>query len=106
MYPVAVLCCAAGVSRSGYYRFADQPNMASDTDRELASCIRKVQEEVRYSYGYRRMKIAVEDKLNCVVNKKRIARIQRVAALQARIRRRRYTYHRLNFQQEKAKPGL
>jgi putative transposase len=106
MHPIAVLCRAAGVSRSGYYRFAGQPDMASDADSELASCIRMVQEEVRHIYGYRRMKIAVEEKLNVVVNKKRIARIQRETALQARIRRKRYTYHRLNFQQEKAKPNI
>jgi putative transposase len=106
MHPIAVLCRAAGVSRSGYYRFAGHPDATEEADRELANCIRKVQEEVRHIYGYRRMKIAVEDRLNVVVNKKRIARIQRETALQARIRRKRCTYHRLNFQQEKAKPNI
>lgn len=106
MHSIAALCRAAGVSRSGYYRFCSLSNTTADNDRQIASCIRKVQEGVRYSYGYRRMKIAVEEQLKIIVNKKRIARIQREEALQARIRRKRYTYHRVNFQQEKAKPNI
>jgi putative transposase len=100
MHSIAALCRAAGVSRSGYYRVLRQPSRREEADREVIDCIQAVQERVYHIYGYRRMKLAVESRLQVAVNKKRIARIQREQGLQARIRRKRYTYHRLNFQQE------
>jgi putative transposase len=106
MGSVTAFCRCAGVSRAGYYRFLHQSGCPVDTDRQLGSCIRTIQEEVDYIYGYRRMKLAVESRLPIAVNKKRIARIQWESGLQARIRRKRFRYPLLNLKREKPKDNI
>jgi putative transposase len=106
MHSVAALCRTAGISRSGYYRSLRPERRPEDADRELISCMRAVQERVYESYGYRRMKLAVESLIQVPVNKKRVARIQREQGLQAQIRKKRFRYPLQNLQQEKAKANL
>jgi len=92
MHPVAVLCLIAKVSRSGYYKFLARPDNQFDADRELVECINSIQDKVKHIYGYRRMKTAVEKQLKVVVNKKKMARIQKEHQLQAQVRRKRFKH--------------
>lgn len=59
--------------------------------------MRIIQNESMQTYGYRRMKIAIEAELNQPVNHKRIARLQRESRLQAVIRRKRFNYPKTMF---------
>jgi putative transposase len=86
---VRVLCEAGGVSRSGYYKYLRSRTEVPEEDLDLVERIRRVQGQVMQTYGYRRMKLALESEYAIPVNKKRIARLQREHQLQARIRRRR-----------------
>jgi transposase InsO family protein len=106
MHPVAVLCLIAKVSRSGYYKFLARPDNQFDADRELVECINAIQDKVKHIYGYRRMKTAVEKQLKVVVNKKRMARIQKEHQLQAQVRRKRFKYPQLTFAIEAPKANL
>lgn len=94
---MAVLCLIAKVSRSGYYKFLSRPDKPLDVDRDLVECINSIQDKVKHIYGYRRMKTAVEKQLKVVVNKKRMARIQKEHQLQAQVRRKRFKYPQLTF---------
>ncbi len=85
-----MLCEVGGVSPSGYYKFLRSHVEADAADVELVARIRQVQGRVMQSYGYRRMKMALENEYPACVNKKKIARLQKEHQLQAHIRRRRY----------------
>jgi putative transposase len=54
--------------------------------------IKSIQDEAKQTYGYRRMKVAIEQKTGRIINKKRVARIQKSLGLQACTRRRRFKY--------------
>ena len=71
-----LLCSIAHVSRSGYYRYV-QATQKPNRDAQLAEKVRQIQEEVRYSYGAKRMAHALSKQLQEPVNHKRIARIMR-----------------------------
>jgi len=86
---VKLLCCIAQVSRSGYYQHlqaAQKPNR----DALLAEKVRQVQEEVRFSYGAKRMAHALSKQTQEPINHKRIARIMREYLVGAQIRLRRH----------------
>jgi len=86
---VKLLCTIAHVSRSGYYRYM-QTTQKPNRDAQLAEKIWRVQEEVGYSYGAKRMAHALSKQGQEPINHKRIARIMREYLLGARIRLRRH----------------
>jgi len=86
---VKLLCGIAEVSRSGYYRSVNANNMPPK-DSCLANTIHQVQEDVRYSYGAKRMAQYLTLLEGIPINHKRIARIMREHLLNARIRKRRH----------------
>jgi transposase InsO family protein len=57
MYPVALLCRVMEVSRSGYYAYAERRRQEPRSDGEVALVrrVKAIHEEVRGSYGTRRM---------------------------------------------------
>lgn len=91
-FPIQSLCSLAQVSRSGFYKHLEVHKESAADEFDLFKIVKSIQDETKYTYGYRRMKVAIEQKTGTVVNKKRIARIQKVLGLQARIRRRRFRY--------------
>jgi putative transposase len=103
---VKELCCVAGVSRSGFYKFLAESGDIPACDKELIDRIRMIQSEAKQIYGYRRMKIAIETELNQPVNHKRIARLQKMSGLQAVIRRKRFNYPKTMFIDEGPKENL
>ncbi|WP_230752775.1 IS3 family transposase [Teretinema zuelzerae] len=105
-YPIRELCFVACVSRSGFYKFLKATDKESDGDHALVQCMRAIQTETSLTYGYRRMKIAIEAQLHYPVNHKRIARLQKANDLQAVIRRKRFNYPKSSFVIEGAKPNI
>jgi len=83
---VSILCVVGEVSRSGYYKYLEG-TLKQPSDGPLISQIEKVQEEVRFSYGAKRMAkyLSMVDK--APVNHKRVARVMGENTLNARIRK-------------------
>ncbi len=74
----------AKISRSAYYRFVARP----ERYRSLKDILIKEQEQIRYIYGYRRMKTLLRGKYGIVINHKALRRIMKETGTQAVIRRR------------------
>jgi len=93
--PISCLCKFFEVSRSGYYAWMkrrDQP----DRDEMIANLIKKCQEKVRNTYGYRRVQIWLLRETGVVINHKAVLRLMRKYDLQAEIRKPRPLYMRQN----------
>ena len=100
------LCFTANVSRSGYYKSLSAVERRNVKDQKIVEGIKRIHVETRHTYGYRRLKIALERDLGFSVNKKRIQRLQKEYDLHAKIRRRRFNYPKPTFQQEAAKDNI
>jgi putative transposase len=88
-FEVKLLCSLAEVSRSGYYRYL-QANSRPAKDASLVDTVRSIQEDVRYSYGAKRMARYLSLTEGIPINHKRIARIMNENLLNARVRKRRH----------------
>lgn len=85
-YPVSVMCRFFQVSRSGYYDFVHRLD-SPEKDAALAKIITEQQGRSFYTYGYRRMWLALEQR-GIHRNPKTILRIMEKYGLLAEIRRR------------------
>ena len=74
----------AKISRSAYYRFVARP----ERYRSLKDILIKEQEQLRYIYGYRRMKTLLRGKYGIVINYKALRQIMKETGTQTIIRRR------------------
>jgi len=83
---VSILCVVGEVSRSGYYKYLEG-TLKQPVDGALISQIEKVQEEVRFSYGAKRMAKYLSMVDQAPVNHKRVARVMGENTLNARIRK-------------------
>lgn len=88
-YPIRVMLNYLGVSKSGYYDWKKKKD--NTKDKIIGQTIREIQERVKYTYGYRRMKIALERETGVIMNHKAIQRIMAKYGLQSVIRHR-YKY--------------
>lgn len=89
-YPVCQLCKCLGVSRSGYYDWVKrESNPLIINDTLLSQLIQECQNETRFTYGYRRVKVWLRKKKDLELNHKKILRIMNKYDLTAKIRRRR-----------------
>jgi putative transposase len=87
-YPIAVLCEALDVSRSGFYAWARRPPSArSKTDARLTVEIVAAHEKSRKRYGSPRIHRALRRK-GVRIGEKRVARLMRKNGLVARQKRR------------------
>ena len=87
-YPVALLCRHLGVSRSGYYAWAQRPESQRDkSDRALSVEVAAVHQESRSRYGSPRVHAELRSR-GRRVSRKRVARLMRQQGLRARPRRR------------------
>ncbi len=87
-YPVAVLCAALEVSRSGYYAWVGRPAPArAKADEQLGVEIAAVHHRSRRTYGSPRVHAELRAK-GVHVGKKRVARVMRENGLAARRKRR------------------
>lgn len=86
--PVAAMCRALGVSRSGYYAWAERPESArSRSDRELTAEVAVIHQESHRRYGSPRVHQELRAR-GRHVSAKRVARLMRQEGLRARARRR------------------
>src|SRR4051812_642046 len=87
-FPIQVMCEVLGVSRSGYYAWANRPESArSVEDRVVAAEIRAAHEVSRGRYGSPRVHAALRAH-GRRVGRKRVARLMRGMGLSARRQRR------------------
>lgn len=86
-YPIRKMCLMLAVSRSGYYKWLRKLKELNDDDyeKEIAAKIKKCQEKVKYTYGYRRMTIWLNRKYK--INHKAVLRLMNKYNLSSRIRR-------------------
>ena len=86
-YSVAKMAKIVGVSRSGYYAWADRgPSSHEKEDRELSELIAKIFREHHGRYGSPRIWVELKDH-GLRVSRKRVERLMRESKLQARKRK-------------------
>ena len=87
-YPVAVMCKALEVSRSGYYAWRDRPPSArACTDERLGVAIRAAHTASRQTYGTRRVHAELRAQ-GFAAGRDRIGRLRRQMGLRCRQKRR------------------
>ena len=90
-YTISEMCRFFDVSRSGYYDYIKKMELP-DRDLLLAEQIRNCQQEVKQTYGYRRVQIWLERK-GIYKNPKTILRIMQKYNLLSVVRRKKYHHH-------------
>ena len=88
-YPIAVMCRALGVSRSGLYAWRHRPRPGKRAREEFAlrSRIRVIHRSSRGTYGSPRVRAQLRKDQLCV-GKSRVERLMREEGLRGKIRRR------------------
>jgi putative transposase len=87
-FPVALMCRALGVSRSGFYAWSVRPESErSKENKRLTLEIKKVHEESRRTYGSPRVHAELQEQ-GFEVGRKRVARLMRDNGLRAKGKRR------------------
>ena len=89
-YSISKMCRFFEVSRSGYYDFVKQMERP-DRDLPLAEQIKECQQEVKRTYGYRRVQIWLERK-GIHRNPKTVLRVMQKYNLLSVVRRKRYQH--------------
>lgn len=92
-YPIVSLCEIAEISRSSYYKWLNRVDTNNDKiNDDLIKEIIKLYEEVDGIYGYRRITMNINRKLNSQYNHKRIYRLMRILGLKSviRVKKKRY----------------
>ena len=89
-YSISEMCRFFGVSRSGYYDHVKRMQMP-DRDLPLAEQIRICQQEVRQTYGYRRVQIWL-DRQGIHRNPKTVFRVMQKYNLLSVVRRKKYQH--------------
>ena len=90
-YTISEMCRFFDVSRSGYYDYVKRMELP-DRDLPLAEQIRTCQQEVKQTYGYRRVHIWLERK-GIYRNPKTILRIMQKYNLLSVVRRKKYQHY-------------
>jgi len=87
-YPISLQCQVLGVNRSGYYQWqANQANSMPDPEHEeMLGWVKDIAESSKYSYGSRRMKVAL-NALGYPVSRNKARKLMREAQVQVRHRK-------------------
>ncbi len=91
-YTVSLLCKIANVSRSGYYKWFQGIVIPSETklhDEELKKVILKVYNKFKGIYGYRRIQVYLDKKMNIKLNHKKVYRLMKELNIKSKIRSKR-----------------
>lgn len=94
-YSVASLCILAEVSRSGYYKWFNKPDIVTDKDKEneiIKNYIKELHDKYRGTYGRKRMCLYLKGVMDFPVNHKRVYRLMKELGLMAVIRRKVYKH--------------
>jgi transposase InsO family protein len=88
-YPIAQLCLALGVSRSGFYAWRQhQPSRRAQEDTRLGSSILQIHARSRQTYGSPRIREELRE-AGVAIGRRRVARLMRQKGIYGRSRRRR-----------------
>lgn len=88
-YPIAQLCLALGVSRSGFYAWRKhQPSRRAQEDARLSSSILQIHARSRHTYGSPRIRAELRE-AGEAIGRRRVARLMRQKGICGRCRRRR-----------------
>ncbi len=90
-YTISEMCKFFEVSRSGYYDYVKRMKRP-DRDLPLAEQIKECQQEVKRTYGYRRVQIWLERK-GIYKNPKTVLRVMQKYNLLSVVRRKRYQHY-------------
>lgn len=89
---ISRLCLLAQVSRAGYYRWLNRKKSPKQRlDKQLMALIKAIYNERKGKWGYRRIKMELNNRLGKHYNVKRIRRLMSLLGLRAVIRRPRHT---------------
>lgn len=89
---IQTLCQILNVSRSGYYKWLNHEETASEKEnRELMEKIKELHKDYNGILGYRRMTTFINRQLNTNYNKKRIRNLMRILGISSVIRRVRHS---------------
>lgn len=92
-YSISALCEISGIARSSYYKCNNRLETEADHENKMIlSVLIQLYAEVKGIYGYRRMTMNINRKLNKRYNHKRIYRLMKSSNLKSVIRRKRKTY--------------
>jgi putative transposase len=87
-YPVSLQCQVLGVSRHGYYAYQRRPidPAAIKAHQDLLDWVRDIAESSKYTYGSRRMKVALNT-LGYPVSRNKARKLMKEAKVQVRHRK-------------------
>lgn len=105
-YPVATMCKLLGVSRAGFYAWADRPRSAqARRDVEISALIRTIHERSHATYGAPRVHAELLQAYGVQVGSKRVARLMRAAGLKG-VQKRRFVRTTIADARARAAPDL
>jgi len=92
-YSVSLLCSILSISRAGYYKWINKPEVQGPSEEDwISSKILEYYNKFNKIYGYRRITRAINRDLGCNYNVKRIRRLMLRMGLRSIIRRKRKSY--------------
>ncbi|XKE55653.1 IS3 family transposase [Sutcliffiella horikoshii] len=92
-FSIVMLCDIAEIARSAYYKWLKrEPSKREQESEKLMKEITTIFEKVKGIYGYRRVTITLNRRLEKSYNHKRIYRLMRVLGIQSIIRRKKSRY--------------
>jgi len=87
-FEVGKMCRALKVTRSGYYRWRNNPMSRRDKEnKELLREIREVHKMIRFTYGSPRIHAELRDR-GYFIGRNRVARLMRINKIRAKTKRR------------------
>lgn len=94
-YPIQLLCTISHTNRSSYYKWLNRKETDQEREnRELLKEIKAIYQKVDGIYGYRRITMNLNRKMNKHYNVKRIRRLMQLVGLRSKIRRKKKWDHR------------
>ncbi len=92
-YSISELCICAKIGRASYYKWLNRSESQRDKENKIVlEEVIKIYSEVNGIYGYRRITLNINRRLNSKYNHKRIYRLMKSVKLTAVIRRKRKKY--------------
>jgi putative transposase len=90
-FPVKVMCEVLGVSRAGFYAWANRkPSLRSQRDAVLLKKIRCIHKDSRQTYGSPRIHVELKEDHGILCGRKRVARLMAAHGIRGCCRRRRH----------------
>jgi putative transposase len=92
-FSITMLCSIAGIVRSAYYKWLNRtPSLRERQNAEIIQEMNALHEKVKGIFGYRRMTLNINRKLEKNFNYKRIYRLMKIAGIESVIRKKKKRY--------------